>query len=264
MREVAGVSGMGLASELGWSQSKVSRIEGGLLGVSLSDLAAVLAALGASEEVTAELLTMSATADGKEGAWVVQAGGPVRRQGEVAAVESRVTRIRQYSALTVPGLLQAPGYTHAMAQAGRYGDPSELVEARGIRQALLTRPDAPRYDVVLDRRALQRWPGSSETLREQLQRLVAACDLDQVNLRVLPNGPVAVGAIGLAQFLLYDFKEPVGRSVVMLESQTADTYLSSNSDIAVYSKLFEDLEASAMGIAESGEYLEELLRDAAA
>ena len=137
MREVIGLSGMAVAAELQWSQSKVSRIEAGRLGVSLSDLSALLRTYGASEEVTAELLTMAAAGGGKAGAWIVQAGGTVRRQGEVAAIEARVRRIRQYSLTTVPGLLQSPAYTAAMARVGNFGDPAALVKARAARQSLL-------------------------------------------------------------------------------------------------------------------------------
>ena len=142
MREVIGLSGMAVAAELQWSQSKVSRIEAGRLGVSLSDLSALLRTYGASEEVTAELLTMAAAGGGKAGAWIVQAGGTVRRQGEVAAIEARVHRIRQYSLTTVPGLLQSPAYTAAMARVGNFGDPAALVKARAARQSLLGSPAA--------------------------------------------------------------------------------------------------------------------------
>ena len=71
-----------------------------------------------------------------------------------------------------------------------------------------------------------------------MERLLSVLEQGLVSLRVLPNGS-AEAAISMAQFLLYDFKEPVGRSVVMLESQTADTYLSADSDIAVYGKLLK-------------------------
>lgn len=263
MREVVGLSGMAVAAELHWSQSKVSRIEAGRLGVSLSDLSALLRTYGASEEVTAELLTMAAAGDGKSGAWIVQAGGSVRRQGEVAAIEARVHRIRQYAPTFMPGLLQSPAYTEAMARVGNFGDPAALVKARSARQSLLAQPHGPAFQVVLDQRALQRWPGDVDTLREQVEMLLMHLEQGRVDLRLLPNGS-AQHAIGLAQFLLYDFKEPVGRSVVMLESQTADTYLSADSDIAVYGKLFEDLAASALSPADSGEYLTTLLRRIAA
>ena len=156
----------------------------------------------------------------------------------------------------MPGLLESPAYTEAMARVGNFGDPAALVKARAARQSLLGQTHGPEFEVVLDQRALQRWPGEDDTLREQLEMLLSVLEQGRVNLRVLPNGS-AQGAIGLAQFLLYDFMEPVGRSVVMLESQTADTYLSADSDIAVYAKLFEDLAASALSPADSGESLDD-------
>src|SRR5438270_12190114 len=87
IRERLGLSGMQVGAALGWSQSKVSRIEAGRLSTTLNDLAELLALYGVPEEVRAELLTVAVADNGLPGAWIVRAGGPVRRQGEVAAIE---------------------------------------------------------------------------------------------------------------------------------------------------------------------------------
>src|SRR4051812_7430112 len=93
-REQLGLSGIQVAKDLGWSQSKVSRIEAGRLSTSLNDLSALLGYYGLSEEVRAELLSVAVAGDGLPGAWIVRAGGPPRRQREVAAIEARVRSIK--------------------------------------------------------------------------------------------------------------------------------------------------------------------------
>lgn len=251
VREQLGLSGMQVAASLGWSQSKVSRIEAGRLGTALNDLASLLNLYGLTEEVRAELLSVAVAGDGLPGAWIVRAGDVPRRQGEVASIEARVRRIRQYGALTVPGLLQSEGYTRAIAVAGGYGQIEDIVQRRLARQQLLLSDDAPEYQVVLDERALIRWPGNPLVLDEQLDRLGAVSALPTVDVRLLPTGGAAQ-SIGLAQFLIYDFVDSAAPSVVMLESQTADTYLSAPEDVAAYARLFDGLVSEALTTTDSG------------
>lgn len=262
VREQLGLSGIQVAALLGWSQSKVSRIEAGRLGTALNDLAALLNLYGLTEEVRAELLSVAVAGDGLPGAWIVRAGDAPRRQSEVAAVEARVRRIRQYGALTIPGLLQAESYTRAIASAAGFGQVEDIVRRRLARQALLQSDDAPAYEVVLDARALARWPGDPIVLDEQLDRLCAVATLPTVALRLLPMGGSA-RAVGLSQFLIYDFVDEAAPSVVMLESQTADTYLSAPEDVAAYGRLFDGLVGEALGPEDSGDQFR-LMRTASA
>ena len=64
LREAEGLSGTAVAKELGWSQSKVSRVETGRFGASVAEVAELLAFYGVDEEVRAELLASVARAEG--------------------------------------------------------------------------------------------------------------------------------------------------------------------------------------------------------
>lgn len=251
VRERIGMSGVQVAAALGWSQSKVSRIEAGRLGTSLNDLSALLNFYGLPEEVRAELLSTAVAGDGLPGAWIVRAGGVPRRQGEVAAVESRVRRIRQYAALLVPGLLQVEPYMRAVAAAGGFDQADDIITRRKTRQELLRSAHAPRYEVVLDERALTRWPGDGLVMADQAEGLAAAAALPNVAVRLLPSGGGA-RVVGVAPFLIYDFLDSITPSVVMLESQTADTYLSAREDVDAYVAMFEGLVSEALTPEDSG------------
>lgn len=254
IRESLDLPGVAVGAALGWSQSKVSRIETGRFGATLSELAALLDYYAVPEEVRAELLAVAAEGDGLPGAWIVRAGGPKRRQGEVAAIESRVRRIRYYATITVPGLLQTPEYTRAIASAGGFGAPEALLASRQERQTLLRREDAPEYDLVLDQRAVGRWAGSNDVMSEQLDRLADVASWPTVRLQVVRSGGGAT-ALALAQFLMYDFRDRTSPTVVQLESQTADVYLSAESDIQAYAKLFAKLQTEALEPDASMSYL---------
>ncbi|AKU14856.1 helix-turn-helix domain-containing protein [Luteipulveratus mongoliensis] len=257
MREEAGLSGSEVARSIGWSQPKLSRIETGRFGASLHELALLLDFYGVAEEVRAELLARTARRGELGGAWVVRAGGSRRRQSEVGAVESRVERLQQYQMATIPGLLQVPAYTRAVAAAMGLADTDAIAERRAERQADFRSRDAVPYEVVLDARALTRWPGLDSVMVDQLSHLTAL-DQQHLVLRVLPDGSGAQ-AVAMSSFLIYTFpnEQP---AVVMSEAQTADLYLSDEGDVAAFRGLFERLVNEALSVEETQAYLRRRLR----
>lgn len=257
-REDAGLSGSAVARELGWSQPKVSRVETGRFAASLEEIATLLDYYGAPEEVRAELLATVARREGLAGAWVVRAGGSRRRHGELRAIEQRVTRLRQHQGLMVPGLLQTRRYARGVADALGLADSDAIATRRVARQDAFISEGSARYEVVLDARALMRWPGEPAVMAEQLQHL-ADVDPERVDLRILPHGGEAA-AFAIAGFLIYDFTDD-RPSVVMLESLTADTYLSDDVDVSAYAATFERLQKDALNVEASRQYLETTLRN---
>src|SRR5437016_1417090 len=126
IREQAELSGSEVARAIGWSQSKVSRVETGRFGASLAEVATLLDFYGVPEEVRAELLAQTARHEGLQGAWVVRAGGTRRRQAELGTIEGRASRVRQYQATAVPGLLQTERYARAIADAMGFEAPASI------------------------------------------------------------------------------------------------------------------------------------------
>ncbi|PWU48603.1 hypothetical protein DLJ46_11575 [Micromonospora globispora] len=259
IREGVGVSGEEVAAALGWSQPKVSRIENARIAVSTRDLATLLHYYGVPEEVRAELLTMTAGDEGIGGAWLVRAGGVTRRQGEVAAIETRVRSIQQYYPLMVPGQLQSPEYALAYTRSGGWPNPEAIVARRMSRQELLRSHDAPTYTALLDARAFLAWPGSRDMVLSQLAYLRTRAELPNVTVRIIPLG-VDRTASAMVPFTLYDFRTESSPRVVYVESQTADLYLSAPADVEAYSGVFDALAADALTHDESIEHLASLAR----
>lgn len=257
-REDAGLSGSAVARALGWSQPKVSRVETGRFAASLEEVATLLDYYGAPEEVRAELLASVARREGLAGAWVVRAGGTRRRQGEIGAIEQRVSRLRQHQGLLVPGLLQTREYARGIADALGYAESDAIADRRVARQGAFIASGPGLYEVVLDARALMRWSGESSVMTEQLRRLIEV-DPARVDLRILPPGGGAA-AFAIGGFLIYDFTDE-RPSVVMIESFRADTYLSDEVDVLAYDSTFERLQKDALNVEASREYLETMLRN---
>jgi transcriptional regulator with XRE-family HTH domain len=257
LRVLAGLSGEQAAGALGWSQSKVSRIEGGLHSIAVKDIACLLEVYGVGDDARAELLGATA-ADNGEGAWIVRAGGFPPRQGPIPTPEPVTARIRDYQPVVLPDLLQTREYARSVIKAAGGDDPDALAEARMRRQEILTTATGPRYDVVLDARALLLAVAPVDLTRDQILSLaVRAQRLPRLDVRVIPLGkPSAIfSAVG---FTLYDFRAPESPPVACVEASTGGAYFSAPEDIRHYADLFEALRGVALPRADSVRYLRSL------
>jgi transcriptional regulator with XRE-family HTH domain len=260
LREAAGLSGEQVARVLGWSQPKVSRIEMGRTAFTVKDVAQLLALYGVAEDdVRAELLGATA-GDTGETAWIVRAGAYPRRQASVAALESVTKRIRQYQPVLVPGLLQTREYAWHVAKACGALDPDMIADGRMRRQQILARKDGPRYEVVLDARALLLRAGPVESLREQAEALAKAGERRKVDLRIIPIGALSP-IISTVGFTIYEFQADDSPPVVWVESLAGDTYYSDPDDVRLYTTAFEGMRKFALSARESADYLSSLAKD---
>ena len=260
LRLGAGLSGTRVGTDLGWSQSKVSRMETGRFGASLGEVAALLNYYGVPEEVRAELLSSVARAEGVEGAWVVRAGGPGRRQSEVQDIEARVRHIRQYQALWVPGLLQSPQYAAAVAKSVGMKQVGAFVERRQMRQGIAAESQDLTCEVVVEEDALLRCPGGDSRLQTgQLEHLLAAIGAGWVDLRI--RRAVSATTFVAGSFVHYEFRD--GSPVVLVEAQAADLYLSAPADVAAYKELFAHLQSEALDREASSALVESMRRNKA-
>lgn len=257
LREAAGLSGDYVARTLGWSQSKVSRIETGRHAIVARDVAALLIFYGAPDDVRAELLAATAKDNG-EGAWIQRAGGFVRRQGSVAQMESVTSLIRHFQPVLVPGLLQTHAYAKDVAAAAGAKDPTAIADQRMMRQDILRAAGAPNYSVVLDARALLCRFGEVSVIHDQLDHLAEVIpQLRTVDLRVIPlmrQWPVSPAVA----FMMYEFVNADSAPVVYVEAPVGDSYFSDPSDVERHLALFNQLRAVALPQDASIGYLKSL------
>jgi transcriptional regulator with XRE-family HTH domain len=259
LRLLAGLSGEQVARTLGWSQSKVSRVEGGLHAITVRDIAGLLSMYGVADDLKAELLGATA-ADNGEGAWIIRAGDTPRPR-PVSTTQSATTRIRHYQPVVLPGVLRTRDYARSIIAAAGGDDPDTLTEAQMRSQEVLTSANGPRYDLVLDARALLLAVAPVDLIRNQILSLaVRAQRLPRLELRVLPVGHRPAGFCPAA-FTLYEFRAPDSAPVASIESPTGDAYFSAPEDTERYAKLFETLRESALAPDGSVRYLRSLGSD---
>ncbi|MFK8908699.1 helix-turn-helix domain-containing protein [Streptomyces sp. YS-3] len=256
LRCAAGLTSGGVAGQLGWHQSKVSRIETGRSGVRAADVARLLEVYGVDDPGLRALLeALAGAGDGGGDQWWQAYRGLLPPQyRDFISLESQASAARTLELSVVPGLLQTPEYARAVTRAALGGVDAarvdSLVEVRLARQEVL-RADPPlELSAVVDEAALHREVGGAAAMRRQLRHLLAAARLPQVRLRVLPFS--SGGHIGLSgSFIIFSFPHISDLDVVVIDHLTSSLYLERREDLEAYSAAFHTVEAQALSFEES-------------
>ncbi|MEH0842329.1 helix-turn-helix transcriptional regulator [Micromonospora sp. CPCC 205711] len=246
-----------VCGRLGWaSTSKLSRIE---LGQSRPDLADVLDLLDVYDVPAPQrdaLIVIARDAATSRGWWKAL-GEMSERQRTYAELEAGAAAIVEYQPAVVPGLLQAPGYARMRIAAARLLHPELDAEAdlraRLSRQAVLRRPDPPRYTGLLDERVCEPGDDPAEVWREQLEHLAALSELPHLTLRVVPRAAAPRGPHPLTPYCCYSFPDPADPHTVMLEALTTDVRLVGDVDVSRYDRVTGWLTEVALSRAETRE-----------
>lgn len=257
LREDRGLSGAAVAKALGMSPSKISRIETGARGLSVDDVAALLGHYKVPESQRAQILDQ-VRKSGERGWWESQGLGLPELWQALINFESRATRIQNYEALFIPGLLQTDEYTEAIIRSINKtlskAELTNLVASRRARQAVLNRREL-QFLAVVDEGALRRPMTESGIMRRQLRHLVDSGERPNVTVRVVPlrvgqhagmQGPFAV---------LDFFEEP---SLTYIENHHVGMFLDEKEDIAAYRLALGNILNSALEPAESAELMSAL------
>ncbi len=202
---MAGLTQEQAAASLGKAANKISRVENGKVGISKTDLDALLRLYQASA---------------KDALWCRElAQGSRRRRTRATAettlflgpkwfrafrdFEQSASQIMQVGSEVVPGNLQTESYTRAMF-LGQGSHPEhkaveDTVRVRRDRQALLTRENPAQFSFVLSESALRRMIGGPKVMAEQLRHLAELALLSTVDIQVIPFDTLSYEPLG------YDF-----------------------------------------------------------
>jgi hypothetical protein len=204
------VSADEVGAQLGWSGSKVTRIETAFSRVSPADVSHMLDVYGVSSEVRAALLQLAH--DAQQRGWWTEFGDVFATS--YVALEDGCKDAYEFEPQLVPGLLQTEQYARTVIAATMSGDPEQIerhVRARLARKALLSRedPPPPTLHAIIAEPAL-RWPiGGPEVMRGQLQALLERGEQPNIEIRVLPmsagehaglDGPFVIFTFGPDDF----------------------------------------------------------------
>lgn len=244
MRDEAGQTQKMVADKLGWSMSKVIRIETGAVNVSTSDVMALLHHYRITDpERTEDLLAITR---GRGVAWWDKYGDVYGQQFlNFLGYEDSASRIRQFMGLVVPGLLQTKEYARALFEAYYPTEPATVDRAVAIRmqrQDILTRDGAASASFVLDEAVFNRSVGGAETMLGQLSRIKEAAKLPNISVRILPFS-AGVHRAMRGSFTIFEFPSETEDYVVNLEDPHRDVLIKDDPEVSSdYLESFDELQ----------------------
>jgi transcriptional regulator with XRE-family HTH domain len=209
LRERAGLTGDEAAERLGWSGSKISRIETHRIGVKPADLGKLLDLYGVSPAHREDLQAL-AQESSRTGRLETAAAGLPANYTDYLAAENEAQSIWNWNPFAVPGLLQTEAYARVVHMAFQSmfrlppGDAERRIELRRMRQQLLRRDPPPELSVVIDESVLYRKFGDQAVMREQLLRLTELSRMPNVKIHVFPlrgEHTVTPGPFSYMQFM---------------------------------------------------------------
>ena len=156
-----------VAKAVDWSLSKVIRIEGGTVGVSSTDLKALLQLYGITDvEYTKDLVGLAK--EGRTRPWWDSYRNVVNPEfASYLGYESAASTIRQVQNLVIPGLLQTAAYAEAITSTfADYDTTKGIVQLRLERQErLFGQYNPPLQHYILDEAAIRRRGGVPQPSR---------------------------------------------------------------------------------------------------
>lgn len=267
LRASTRMSGEEVGKRLGWSGSKVSRIESHRIGVKMTDLRKLLDLYQVPAPRREELFALAREATEKSTLDVVAATFP-REYAAQLEEEAKARSVWHWNPLIIPGLLQTPDYARAVLgvwQAMFPVSPSEAdrrIESRLLRQQLLTRDPPIALSVVIDESVLSRKYGSKAVMRKQLERLLEASELPNVEIRVLPldaDAPMPTGAFVYMQFPpVYEVATP---DTVTLEDLEGNRFLEEEQQTYRYQIAFGYLKSRSLSPEQSRDLIEQAMNE---
>lgn len=250
-----------VADALDWSVSKLIRIEKGEVGISVTDLRALLLHYGVTDPVEVDRLVEMARASKQAALW-----RRYSRYFDLEALtfwelESNAIRIRQFQSLVVPGLLQNPDYARTLISIGRDEESTaRALEIRLKRRDLIT-ADGPELFFILDEAVLYRVIGSYAVLAEQLRLLKEFAAHPKISIQILPfTGGIHRGMQG--PFEILEMSEEPDDFAVSIEGPYEDRLETGPSDKARdFVNIFFELEKIALPATETPRIIDARLRE---
>ncbi|NRQ31377.1 helix-turn-helix transcriptional regulator [Nonomuraea sp. NN258] len=253
LRERRMLTGAKAAHELGWSASKISRIEAAKTMPSTDDIKAMAKLYRVDGGKLDELFGLLRDAE-QRGWWEDYEDALPEEYTRFLGLEAEATYQRNWEPQVVPGLLQTEDYAREVILATRgiaritHSGVRSRVGARLDRQRrVMHRNDPCTLVIVLDESALMRRFGEPSVMREQMEHLLEVSMLPHVSVHVLPLEslhPVNTGAFIHLNFTAFD-------DVVYLEQLYSAHFVEDLGRVAGYETAFDHIRSEALDEDES-------------
>lgn len=181
---------------------------------------------------------------------------------DLARLEAEAVELGAYAATVIHGLLQTEDYARALFRMHRPVMDEDTIErnvaARLARQEIFTRPAAPQLSFVLEEVTLRRPVGGQEVLRRQLERLLAAGTLRNVDLQVMPTNREEHAALGGSILLLETETLP---RIGYAEVHQFTRVVTERKDLRILESRYGSIRAQALTPHESTAFIRKVLEE---
>jgi transcriptional regulator with XRE-family HTH domain len=259
LRTEQGLTVEQVAGHLFCSPGKVSRMENGFRSGTLRDVRDLCELYGVSDASQRDHLMELARQSKQRGWWQ---DFDLSYQTYIG-LEADAASIRSYQSTVVPGLLQTAAYARVIHEnLARRLSPEVIeqrVQARLIRQRLLTQSDPPIFLAILDEAVLHRIVGSAAVMADQLDQLIDLSGLENVSIEVIPYESGAHPGVGGA----FDILELAASlpAVVYVEGLFGQIYLERPQDVDRFQNAFEALHTASLDQGNSRRLITEIRKD---
>ncbi|MFI5677778.1 helix-turn-helix domain-containing protein [Streptomyces cellulosae] len=248
-REAVGMRAAEFGEAVGYGEDMVYKIEGGKRIPRPEYLDDADSVLGAGGLIAAM----------KEDVRKVRYPKKVR---DLAQMEAKAVELQLYDPLNIHGLLQTPEYARGLLLMRRPAYTEDEVErfiaARVARKAVFERDPAPELSFVLEEWTLRRPLGGRAVLRRQLQHLLDAGQLRNIELQVMPmDREEHAGLAGGIEVLKFTDGSAVGRSPVVAGGRPVTELR----QLRILELRYGIIRAQALTPRESTAFIEQLLGD---
>lgn len=262
-REALQLTQKDVAEALDWSTSKLIRIENGTVGLSITDLKALLLHYGITDRDRVETYVAMAKT-GREPGWWDQYKRTSRPDFvKFLGLESAAVVLRQYQLHLVPGLLQVPEYTRSLVVQAT-ADPEvqeRRIRIRAQRQQRLEDPELEHF-FILDESVLHRRITDGESWRAQLRHLRDVARKPNVTVQVLPFKAGWVDGMQ-GSFELLQLSEQANDLFLTLEQPDGDLYFDDvigAEKANQFIRIFYGLEDAALSPDETPDLIDSMLQ----
>ncbi|MFC5187157.1 helix-turn-helix domain-containing protein [Actinomadura harenae] len=243
-----------VASQLGWSASKLTRYLGGdMRKPQRSEIDRLLAVYGVSDAERERILDLTTHARVRRW-WEEYSGALSGSYDTYVGMESEAAVASNYEPGAIPGLLQTADYARALMSARSPALPSrdldDRVAVRIDRQARLVDRTSPiQLWAIIGEEVLHRVAGTQEIMRSQIEHLRTVADLPNVKVQILPMACGVAPAQG--PFMILQFNEPTDPEVVYIETPGGDIWVEERAAVNRFIVDFERLVDVALSVEDS-------------
>ncbi|MFI9235956.1 helix-turn-helix domain-containing protein [Streptomyces sp. NPDC053079] len=261
LRERAGLSSTAAAARFGFQQARMSMIEAGRHAVSADRVRAMARSYACADDAFTDALA-DMTGGRTRGWWDEYREYLPASFADLAELEHHAHGVRVGLVIHIPGLLQTLDHARAVIREAplqlRAYEVEHRLSHRMKRQAVLHGSSPLPYTAIIHEAALRMQFGGSATVRGQLEHLIAMSELANVAIRVIPFGRGAFPGTG--QSIDYVCGPVPQLDTVQLDVAWGCQFIDAEAELARYGAVVEQMEASALDLTESRDFIHGLLR----